>query len=101
MIEIVQGSVEPPLEMTLTDNGNPLNLSTAVAVQLEGRRHDVVVFDEALAGPYSAVGTVARDWVAGETDIPGRVWVKATVVWPGGREQVFQPVEPVWILPAY
>jgi hypothetical protein len=32
---------------------------------------------------------VTHNWVAGETDTPGRIWVDVIVTWPSGKPQHF------------
>lgn len=96
--EIVQGSLEPPLQVTLSDGGSPIaDLDSAEEVRLRGVQYGIELFDDVVTP--DAGGVCLRDWVDGDTDIPGRVWVEANIVWPGGREQRIQPVDVVDVLP--
>lgn len=100
MLQMIQGSLEPALRVALSgDDGEALDLSAAAGVLVRGTLHGVEVFSAALAGPYGADGVVEREWEAGETDEPGRLWVDVRVTWPGSRIQWFRPVDVVDVEP--
>lgn len=97
--EILQDSLEPALRLTLTDDGEPVKLSQASGgVILRGVQYDIPVFEQTLTG-LTDTGIVERAWVDGETRVPGRIWVTAGVVWPGGRTQWFEAADVVDVLP--
>lgn len=97
--QMIQGSLEPGLRVTLTDNADPVDLSTAEAVAVRVEVHGLAVIDATLAGPYSTTGVVTRDWQTGETDTPGRYWIAVCVTWPGGRRQWFEPADVLDVVP--
>lgn len=98
--EILQDSLEPALRLTLTDDGEPVKLTQATGgVILRGVQYDIPIFEQTVTTGLTDSGIVERDWVAGETETPGRIWVTAGVVWPGGRVQWFEAADVVDVLP--
>lgn len=96
--EIVQGSLEPPLRVQLTDGGTPVaNLDEADEVALRGTQYGIELFNDVLVPDEDAI--VTRPWVEGDTDVPGRIWLEAVVTWPGGRPQSVLPQDVVDVVP--
>ena len=87
-----RGDLEPPLTITCTDNGSPLNLSGASSVRvLISRNGTIVVNDTAPDLTGAASGVVVHEWVAGETATAGVLSVEVEVTWPTARPQTFPP----------
>ena len=82
-----RGDLTPNLSITLTDDDEPVNLTSATDIRLIGTRRGVVVFDRSLSG--SAQGVVTMPWQAGDTDDLGVILVEAEVMWPGDKPQTF------------
>lgn len=96
--EIAVGSLEPALRVQLTDGGVPIaNLGDADEVRLRGTQYGIELFDDVLVPDVDSI--VSRPWVAGDTDIPGRLWLEAVIVWPGGRPQSVLLVDVVDVVP--
>jgi hypothetical protein len=98
-MRLVQGSLEPTLQITLYDGDAPgataADLSAATAVQIRGELQGQEIFLHDVAGPFPNTGVLSMDWVAGDTDNPGRIWLDVKVTWAGGRIQWFPAGEVV------
>jgi hypothetical protein len=92
-MRMIQGSVEPQLRVTLSDNGEPIDLTDAEEVQLRGELMGQIAFQR--AGSKGDRGLVTMDWLEGDTDVPGRIWLAARVRWPGARVEWFAVSEVV------
>jgi hypothetical protein len=67
---IVQGNLDPPLELTLLANGQPFDGSLHV-VQLRWTKPDGTTSTVTLDPVDATLGQYQRTWVAGDTDLPG------------------------------
>lgn len=96
-MRIKAGDLTPPLVVDLTDTDEttnpptttPVDLTPATAVHVKATQGGVVLFDDAAPARDNAAGVVTHQWAAGETDIPGRMFVEVRVTWPGGKPQTF------------
>jgi len=86
---IKRGDLLPPFVVTLTDDGVPVNLSSATTIKANGYRHGVKVVDISIGGPFSTVGLVTVNWAAPMTDLLGLILFEFPVTWPGGKVQTF------------
>ena len=84
-----RGDLLPPLEAVLTDDGVPVDLTSATSIRAVGVRRGVTLFDRAVSG--DAQGLVTVDWQAGDTDLLGYFNVEFRVTWPGTLPQTFPP----------
>lgn len=98
-MRMVQGSTEPSLQVTLTGETGPVELSTATKVEVRGELHDTQLFRREVPGPLADDGLVDMLWVDGDTDQPGRIWVDVLVTWPGDRLQWFRSADVVDVEP--
>lgn len=86
------GDRKPAATVTLTDLGEPLGvLEDAASVRFVARDALDVVVDDDDPEVDTGAGTVTHSWLAGETDLPGRLWIRVQVVWDDGLEQTFPP----------
>lgn len=87
------GDLLPALVIDVTDlvDGvvQPVNLTSATAVRVLGIQGVGQAFDDTSPTRDNANGVVTHNWVAGETDTVGRIWVDVIVTWPGGKPQHF------------
>lgn len=86
MMIIKRGDLLPTLQVTLTDNGAPLDLTPAT-IRVHAHRLGVLVFDRAVTG--TADGEVEVAWEAGDTDLSGKMHLNFLVTWPGGKPQSY------------
>ena len=88
--ELKRGDTNPPLQTTLTENGDPKDLSSAesVAFAMEGYDSDVAVSGTAQV-VNSKEGEVAYHWADGDTDTASLYFVEWVVTYPDGSEQTF------------
>lgn len=75
VFEIREGDIYPPFEVTLRDDDGPIDLATAIQVQivvkLIGSTHEYLRADMEILSPRSN-GKVQRNWEAGDTVTPGK-----------------------------
>lgn len=92
---MVQGSLEPSLVLTLSGEAGPAPLSQAAKVEVRGELHDTELFMREVSGPFDDDGVVEMDWLLGDTDTPGRIWIDAKVTWSGvgARPQWFRSAD--------
>jgi hypothetical protein len=85
------GDLLPALVIDLTDNQIPVNLTSATAVHVIGRQGTAQLFDDGSPTRDNTNGVVTHNWVAPQTDTPGRIWVRVEVTWPSSKIQTFPP----------
>lgn len=98
-MKMYRGDLKPDLVISCTDDGEPVDLTTAVTVRVIGVRNGVTVFDRAVTG--TADGKVTMEWQAADTAETGRILVEAEVTWPGDKPQTFRPGEAVDVVADY
>lgn len=88
MKQIKRGDLEPELEIALTRDGAPVDLTPAqsVNVVMLPRARGAAVRRIATGG---ATGVVKMPWVAGDTDAPGLIDLEVEVTWPVDRPETF------------
>lgn len=86
---IVQGDLEPDMEIECAVNSAAKDLTTADGAQLRWKRPDgsVVMVDLEVSDPVA--GVVKRVWAAGDTDQVGVHEGQVVVTWPTGETQTF------------
>lgn len=90
-MRIKAGDLLPPLVIDVTDNGNPVNMSSATSVHVVAEQGGTALFTDTSPVLDNTAGTVTHAWSAGQTDTPGRIWIEVQVTWPGGKIQSFPP----------
>lgn len=92
MSSMKKGDLKPDLEILCTDDGVPVDLTTATSVQVVCRREGATSALFTRTGTGSAVGIVTYAWQAGDTDTVGRLLFEVKVTWPSSKPQRFPPV---------
>ena len=87
MLEIKRGDLMPPLTGIITDNGDPVNGTTAVLARVIAWRDGALLFRRPVT--IGADGTWTMPWVEGDTDQVGDLLIEVEVTWPGTRPQTF------------
>lgn len=87
------GDTWPPLEMTLTDAGQPVDLSTATAVAFHSAptAPASITINAAMQVADAAAGAVRYLWQPGDLDQVGTFRAEAEVTWGDGTIQTFPP----------
>jgi hypothetical protein len=88
--EIKKGDLTPPLESTLTENGDPKDLTSAEKVVFTMNLYgsDVEVSREAQIVNASE-GSVSFAWQNGDTDESGLYFIEWEVIFAGQKTQSF------------
>jgi hypothetical protein len=86
------GDLKPDLEITLSDPDVPVDISSAAAVRIIGRREGAIVFDRppTTTDIGGGTSTVTMAWQVGDTDEIGRIQIEVEVMWPGNKPQTFR-----------
>lgn len=88
LLMIKRGDTAPPLTLTLTDGGTPVDLTGAtVRVIALDRVGATVIDDDTLSG--SDVGVVVRPWQSADTATARQLTVEVEVTWPDTTVQTF------------
>ena len=82
MLQLKRGDTLPSLEITITDDGYPVDLTGAVVRVIGSMQGGAVVFDEVITG--DVTGKVIRDWKEGDTSTAGLMLIETVVTWPAG-----------------
>ena len=89
MLRLKRHDTAPDLRATLTDNGTPVDLTTATQIRVIGA-HDTdlnVHFSRIVTG--TAEGVVVMPFQAADTAVPGLLNVEIECTWPNGSVQTF------------
>ena len=81
MITMKRGDTAPPLSVTLTDNGTPVDLTTATTIRVRAAMNGTPVFTHTVTGTNQ--GVITMPWQATDTAIPGMLEIECEVTWPG------------------
>ena len=81
MITMKRGDTAPDLSITVTDNGTPVDLTTAVIVEVIAAMNGARRFTRTVTG--TSAGVVIMPWQTTDTAIPGLLEVEIQVTWPG------------------
>lgn len=89
---IHKGDLEPGFDIPIS--GADGNLATRESLRIVAEQGGVPLFTDTnptvVVDPAnSASATVSHNWVAGQTDVAGDVWLRVEVGWPGGRVTTF------------
>lgn len=94
------GSLEPGFTIYCLEDGAALNLTGATVV-FKATQGVGQLFTDSTPTVVAAEGKVTHQWVAGETDVPGRVFGWLEVNRGDGRKIIFPPYgfEPIDLEP--
>ena len=81
MITMKRGDTAPDLSITVTDNGTPVDLSTATVVEVIAAMNGNRRFTRTVTG--TALGVVTMPWQTTDTAVAGMLEVEIQVTWPG------------------
>lgn len=98
-MKMYRGDLKPDLQITLTDDATPVDLTTAASIRLIGMRGSTVAIDEDVTG--TAEGVVTYEWQLADTATTGRILVEVEVTWPGEKPQTFRPLAAVDVVADY
>jgi hypothetical protein len=84
-----RGDTAPPLHATITDNGTPVDLSTAT-VKVIGTQNGAALFPRAATTKTSG-GLITMNWQATDTALPGLISVEFELTWPDSTVQSIPP----------
>ena len=87
--EIVEGDLDPDMQITVLVNGLPLDLTTASLLQMRWQKPDATVVTVSLTAVSLANGQVKRVWAAGDTAQTGEHLARVLVTWASGEVQSF------------
>lgn len=87
-LTLKQDDTYPPLQATLTENNEPLNLTTAVTVTLvmKGTQTSTVVTGECTVTNASS-GQISYSWASGDTSTADTYQTEFLISWGTGSEQ--------------
>lgn len=86
--EVFKDDLYPPLVVAVTDDGVPIDLSTAASVTVIGRQNGVIKFSR--APNIVALGKVTMNLVSGDTDTIGPIIIQVKPIWPGAKPQTIE-----------
>ena len=87
MLVMKRGDLMPPLRGTCLDGTDPVDLSTASAINVVAYTDGATLFKRLVTG--GSDGRWQMLWVAGDTDHAGDLLLEVEVTWPGNRPQTF------------
>lgn len=99
--QMTEGDLHPTLSITISDTRADANFAPVQASQcrIKGVQNGVVVFnsqpDNVSASGDGKSLTLRRDWVAGDTDTPGHMWLSVVVDWVTSEPQTFPDEGPL------
>lgn len=86
---VKRGDTWPKLAIVCTDDGAPVDLTTAASIRIIGRQFGVTIFSKSVTGDVN--GLVLASLVAGDTDRSGPMSVEVEVTWSPTEIQTFPP----------
>ena len=88
LLQVKRGDTAPPMPLTLTDDGVPVDLSSATRIRVIAVAGGTAVIDDpGLSG--SDVGVVVRPWLPAETATVQEYQVEVKVTWPDTTIRTF------------
>lgn len=94
-LEVRQNDLLPPLTIDVTDQGEPVDMTTATSVNVLGYQGGVELFNR--SATTVGIGQVMMNWETGDTDTIGPMKVFVRINWTG-RELTVEPDNKVMIL---
>jgi hypothetical protein len=88
-VRIKRGDKLPALVVDCTNDGVPVNLTSATGVRVIAKRGLTVVFIDTAPVRDNVNGIVTHAWAGTETDLPGRLMCEVEVTWPTAKPQTF------------
>lgn len=98
-MKMYRGDLKPDLQVNCTDDGVPVDLTTANSIRIIGMRGGTELFDRTVTG--TSGGVVTMEWEAADTSETGRISVEVEVTWPGSKPQTFRPASVVEVVPDF
>lgn len=95
IMTVTRGDLEPDIVITVTDTRSDADFTglTAAQCRVLGELGGQVVLDrqpDTVTPSQDGKSAIIRySWQAGDTDLPGRMYVRARVNWPGVRGETF------------
>jgi hypothetical protein len=86
VFRLKRGDTAPPLRVTITDAGAPVDLTPATGIKVIGSQNGTMLFSRTVTGTNQ--GVVVMPWSAGDTATPGLINVEIEVTWPGSPPTV-------------
>ena len=80
MITMKRGDTKPDLSITLSDNGQVVDVSVATTIKVIASMNGAPVFTLTVTG--SSTGIVTMNWQPADTAIPGMLELEVEVAWP-------------------
>jgi hypothetical protein len=84
-----RGDTAPPLHATITDNGTPVDLSTAT-IKVIGTQNGAALFSRA-ATTKTSDGQITMNWGPTDTALPGLISVEFELGYPDGTVMTVPP----------
>ena len=85
-LTIKQGSTYPPLQVTLSDENGPINLTTAVSVELAMKGTSTLVTGSCvITSP--TTGQITYNWGATDLNVIDTYNVEFQITWPSSKFQ--------------
>lgn len=84
--KIRRGNLAPPLEITVTDDGVPIDLTEATSVTVAGVMDGEKIIDRP-ATSVTELGIVTLDFLPADTLNPGIIVLEVEIMWPGNKPQ--------------
>ena len=88
-MRIKRGDKKPDLVIDCTNDGVPVNLTTATSVRVIAKRGLTTVFIDTAPTRDNVNGIVTHAWAGTETDTAGRLMCEVEVTWPSAKLQTF------------
>lgn len=85
--EIKRRDTRPSFDLTLSDDGSALDLTTAQSIRIIGTQAGAVLFEKDVTG--TDEGVVTLEWADGDTDVAKDIFVEVEVTWGDGTVQTF------------
>ena len=80
MITMKRGDTKPDLSITLSDNGQVVDVSVATTIKVIASMNGVPVFSRTVTG--SSTGIVTMNWQPTDTAVAGMLELEVEVAWP-------------------
>lgn len=90
-LHLKRGDTLPALVCTLTDDGAPVDLTTATTIRVLLRRGSTLTVNRVVTGTNQ--GLITMPWETGDTTAAGTLRGEVQVTWPDGRVRTFPPTD--------
>jgi NADPH-dependent ferric siderophore reductase len=97
MLELIEGDLEPDMDLAVTVNGIAQDITSATTITLHWLKPNGTVADVTLTAVDLTTGQVKRIWAAGDTSVVGYHRGRVVITWSTGEKQTF-PNDGSWHL---